>query len=67
MVFYSVEIGVGRDGKKHSILVDTGSSNTWIGARDDYRQTSTSEDLDKSFAVKYGLFAEPIDPASRRA
>ncbi|KAH9990273.1 aspartic proteinase from Irpex Lacteus [Russula vinacea] len=37
-----------------SLLVDTGSSNTWLGANQPYIQTETSVNTDNSMNVPYG-------------
>ncbi|KAG2087628.1 acid protease [Suillus discolor] len=38
-----------------TVLVDTGSSNTWIGANKAYTKTATSEDTGNTFSVQYGI------------
>ncbi|KAH9838072.1 family A1 protease [Rhodofomes roseus] len=38
----------------NSLLVDTGSSNTWLGAGTSYTKTSTSTDTGESVSVSYG-------------
>lgn len=37
-----------------NLLVDTGSSNTWLGAGKAYHQTSTSKSTGQTVAVRYG-------------
>lgn len=37
-----------------TLLVDTGSSNTWIGADNPYKKTNTSVCTTKTFSVNYG-------------
>lgn len=54
MVFYSIDVGVGTNEDVHELLIDTGSSNTWIGSLTAYRETSTSKDTGSGFAVTYG-------------
>ena len=39
---------------KDHLIIDTGSSNTWIGAGASYVKTSTSQSTGKSVSVKYG-------------
>ncbi|KAG1809544.1 aspartic peptidase domain-containing protein, partial [Suillus variegatus] len=38
-----------------TVLVDTGSSNTWIGANKAYAKTATSKDTGNTFSVQYGI------------
>ncbi|KAG1868579.1 acid protease [Suillus subluteus] len=51
---YTAVIGVGSPATNYTLLVDTGSSNTWIGANKPYQQTSTSHDTGGTFYVTYG-------------
>lgn len=53
-VTYTVEVGVGSPPTNYTLLVDTGSSNTWIGASTPYVQTSTSQDTGNMVSVTYG-------------
>lgn len=53
-VTYTVEVGVGAPPTNYTLLVDTGSSNTWIGASTPYVQTSTSQDTGNMVSVTYG-------------
>ncbi|KIY42838.1 acid protease [Fistulina hepatica ATCC 64428] len=41
-VIYTASIGVGADDTSYDLLLDTGSSNTWVGADKAYTVTSTS-------------------------
>ncbi|PIL28539.1 transporter [Ganoderma sinense ZZ0214-1] len=52
--FYSVEIGIGSPATTYTLLVDTGSSNTFVGAGQQYVQTSTSQDTGNTVSVSYG-------------
>lgn len=36
------------------IRIDTGSSNTWVGADKKYKKTKTSKDTGKTIQVSYG-------------
>ncbi|KAI0773211.1 acid protease [Trametes elegans] len=49
---YVVNVSLSRT---HSLLVDTGSSNTWVGAGQTYVQTSTTRQTRDSVAVTYGI------------
>ncbi|KAG1735324.1 acid protease [Suillus paluster] len=51
---YTADVGVGSPPTYYTLLVDTGSSNTWIGANKDYTKTSTSQDTGNQFYVEYG-------------
>lgn len=42
--YYAVEVGIGSPATTYTLLVDTGSSNTFVGAGKQYVQTSTSQD-----------------------
>ncbi|KAF8260454.1 acid protease [Lactarius quietus] len=47
-VIYEVSVGV------DTLLIDTGSSNTWVGAGKTYVKTSTSVETGDSVGVRYG-------------
>ncbi|KAG1868590.1 acid protease [Suillus subluteus] len=51
---YTADIGVGSPATSYTLLVDTGSSNTWIGANKAYKKTSTSQDTGSTVYVTYG-------------
>lgn len=51
---YTADIGVGSPATYYTLLIDTGSSNTWIGASKAYQPTSTSHDTGGQFSVTYG-------------
>ncbi|KAG2363833.1 aspartic peptidase domain-containing protein [Suillus spraguei] len=51
---YTAEIGVGSPATYYTLLLDTGSSNTWIGANEPYKRTTTSQDTGGAFYVSYG-------------
>ncbi|KAL1745145.1 aspartic peptidase domain-containing protein [Schizophyllum fasciatum] len=53
-VIYSADIGVGADATSYSLIVDTGSSNTWVGAGKEYEASSTSKDTGSGVSVSYG-------------
>ncbi|EKM77225.1 hypothetical protein AGABI1DRAFT_93597 [Agaricus bisporus var. burnettii JB137-S8] len=53
-VTYIASVGVGSPATFYSLIVDTGSSNTWVGATAPYVQTSTSRDTGDSVGVQYG-------------
>ncbi|OJA14413.1 hypothetical protein AZE42_07677 [Rhizopogon vesiculosus] len=50
---YTTEVGVGTPPTYYKLLVDTGSSNTWIGASRSYVKTTTSKDTGGQFGVTY--------------
>jgi cathepsin E len=53
-VAYVVSIGVGQPPTQYDLLVDTGSSNTWVGANTPYHPTSGSIDTGFQVNVSYG-------------
>ncbi|KAF8515534.1 aspartic peptidase domain-containing protein [Gautieria morchelliformis] len=53
-VIYVADVGVGSPPTQYSLIVDTGSSNTWVGARKPYNPTSTSHKTSEKVLVKYG-------------
>ncbi|KAG1797754.1 acid protease [Suillus plorans] len=54
VMIYTADIGVGSPATYYTVLVDTGSSNTWIGSNKAYEKTSTSQDTGNTFSVQYG-------------
>ncbi|KAH8080683.1 acid protease [Cristinia sonorae] len=53
-VDYIVEIEVGTPPTKYNLLVDTGSSNTWICCETTYNPSDTSFDTGNGVYVEYG-------------
>ncbi|KAG1864670.1 aspartic peptidase domain-containing protein [Suillus subalutaceus] len=53
-VSYIAAVGVGSPATTYYLIVDTGSSNTWVGADTAYVKTSTSVDTGEAVAVDYG-------------
>ncbi|KAF8551965.1 acid protease [Imleria badia] len=53
-VTYTAQVGVGSPATDYTLLIDTGSSNTWIGASNGYTQTRTSKDTGNTVTVSYG-------------
>ncbi|KIM81522.1 hypothetical protein PILCRDRAFT_8583 [Piloderma croceum F 1598] len=53
-VTYTANVGVGNPPTTYQLLIDTGSSNTWVGAGKPYHQTSTSKSTGQNVAVSYG-------------
>jgi hypothetical protein len=53
-VTYTASVGVGSPATDYTLLIDTGSSNTWVGALTKYKKTSTSKNTGKSVSVSYG-------------
>ncbi|KAI0050951.1 aspartic peptidase A1 [Auriscalpium vulgare] len=51
---YVASVGVGSPATSYSLLIDTGSSNTWLGATKAYVKTSTSTKTSDSVSVRYG-------------
>ncbi|OJA19120.1 hypothetical protein AZE42_02137 [Rhizopogon vesiculosus] len=53
-LFYTAKVGVGSPVTTYNLLVDTGSSNTWVGSGIAYVKTSTSHDTGEPVSVGYG-------------
>ena len=53
-VTYTMQVGVGSPSTDYTLLIDTGSSNTWVGADKKYRVTETSVRTNASVNVSYG-------------
>ncbi|OAX44334.1 acid protease [Rhizopogon vinicolor AM-OR11-026] len=53
-VTYTMQVGVGNPATQYTLLIDTGHSNTWIGASAPYNPTSTSSDTGNTINVSYG-------------
>ncbi|KAG1830699.1 aspartic peptidase domain-containing protein [Suillus subalutaceus] len=53
-VGYIAAVGVGSPATTYNLIVDTGSSNTWVGAGTAYVKTSTSVDTGEPVEVTYG-------------
>ncbi|KAI6115954.1 acid protease [Pisolithus sp. B1] len=54
VVLYLAQVGVGSPPTEYTLLVDTGSSNTWVGANKAYTPTSTSHYTGDTVYVSYG-------------
>ncbi|KAJ3573547.1 hypothetical protein NP233_g2369 [Leucocoprinus birnbaumii] len=53
-VTYIATVGVGSPATSYQLIVDTGSSNTWVGSGRSYVRTSTSVQTSNRVAVTYG-------------
>ncbi|KAG2125315.1 aspartic peptidase domain-containing protein [Suillus clintonianus] len=51
---YIVQVGIGRPATTYNLVVDTSSSNTWIGASTPYVKTSTSVNTGQLVSFGYG-------------
>ncbi|KAG1789998.1 aspartic peptidase domain-containing protein [Suillus plorans] len=51
---YYIAVGIGSPPTTYDLIVDTGTSDTWIGAKKAYSQTSTSIDTEEPMQVIYG-------------
>ncbi|KAG2114236.1 aspartic peptidase domain-containing protein [Suillus discolor] len=51
---YLIAVGVGSPPTTYNLIVDTGSSNTWIGANTPYAVTKTSVNTRQPVSVSYG-------------
>lgn len=54
VVSYTAQVGVGSPATQYTLLIDTGSSNTWVGANTPYIPTSSSVATGDSVYVSYG-------------
>ncbi|KAJ3753637.1 family A1 protease [Lentinula raphanica] len=54
VVTYLASVGVGASDTQYQLIVDTGSSNTWVGATTKYVPSSTSTDTGDRVSVTYG-------------
>ncbi|KAK0187794.1 acid protease [Armillaria mellea] len=53
-VTYTTSVKVGESAQTFTLLIDTGSSNTWVGADTEYVPSSTSKSTRKTVKVSYG-------------
>ncbi|EIN11487.1 acid protease, partial [Punctularia strigosozonata HHB-11173 SS5] len=53
-VTYMASVGVGSPATSYDLIIDTGSSSTWVGAGKSYVKTSMSSSTGKSVSVSYG-------------
>ncbi|TFK35982.1 aspartic peptidase domain-containing protein, partial [Crucibulum laeve] len=53
-VSYIASIGVGSPATTYDLIIDTGSSNTWVGATRAYVRTGTSVQTSNRVSVTYG-------------
>ncbi|KAF8528491.1 acid protease [Hysterangium stoloniferum] len=53
-VQYLASVGVGSPASQFSLIVDTGSSNTWVGATKRFTETSTTVATTNRVSVTYG-------------
>lgn len=66
-ITYTTTVGVGTPPTQYTLLVDTGSSNTWIGAKAPYIQSKSSLYTGSTVWVYYGSGAfagEECEPSS---
>ncbi|EIW80819.1 acid protease [Coniophora puteana RWD-64-598 SS2] len=53
-VTYTASVGVGSPATQYTLLIDTGSSNTWVGADKEYTPSSSAKDTGNTVEVSYG-------------
>ncbi|THH13076.1 hypothetical protein EW146_g7101 [Bondarzewia mesenterica] len=53
-VIYTASVGIGSPATTYTLLIDTGSSNTWVGAGKAYVRTNTSMKTSDHVSVTYG-------------
>ncbi|KAG0147168.1 hypothetical protein CROQUDRAFT_670709 [Cronartium quercuum f. sp. fusiforme G11] len=54
IVSYLADIKVGVNGQSFKLIIDTGSSNTWIGSRKPLQRTSSTVLTGTKFSISYG-------------
>ena len=54
VVTYVASVGVGNPSSLFNLIIDTGSSNTWVGADKKFQSTQTTEPTLEPMAVEYG-------------
>ncbi|KZP03443.1 acid protease [Athelia psychrophila] len=53
-VTYTTSIGIGTPPTQYALLIDTGSSNTWVGAGKKYKPTTSAKGTGLPMSVSYG-------------
>ena len=54
---YKANVGIGSPPTFYTLIVDTGSANTWVSARGSkhpFKPTSTSQESDRHVSIRYG-------------
>ncbi|KAI0003733.1 aspartic peptidase A1 [Russula compacta] len=51
---YRASVGVGSPATSYTLIIDTGSANTWVGAGKAYVRTSTSVQTSSDVSIVYG-------------
>ncbi|KAL1747947.1 hypothetical protein HDZ31DRAFT_60816 [Schizophyllum fasciatum] len=54
-VIYTAEVGVGSPATKYNLIVNTGSSTSWVGAVTAYKPTNSSQSTGDIVQVTYEL------------
>ena len=53
-VLYTASVGVGSPATQYNLVIDTGSSNTWVGAGQEYKVTDSSVNTGQNISLSYG-------------
>ncbi|ESK90485.1 aspartic peptidase a1 [Moniliophthora roreri MCA 2997] len=53
-VTYVMPVAIGNPATTYNLLIDTGSSNTWVGANKEYKPSKQSQTERKEVSVTYG-------------
>lgn len=53
-ITYTASVKIGSPATSYTLLIDTGSSNTWVGAKQKYNKTSTSTSTGNKVSLSYG-------------
>ena len=59
LTHYTVEVGIGSPATTYTLVVDTGSANTFIGVSKAYNKTSTSRDTGHSVVSELSSSVAP--------
>ncbi|KAI0087775.1 acid protease [Irpex rosettiformis] len=57
-VTYTASVGVGNPATQYTLLIDTGVSNTWIGADKSYKKTTTSKSTGATVVRAASMFSD---------
>ncbi|TRM60642.1 aspartic peptidase domain-containing protein [Schizophyllum amplum] len=53
-VTYTCKVDIGSPATSYELLIDTGSSNTWVGSGKEYVTSKTSHNTREAFQISYG-------------
>jgi hypothetical protein len=59
-VYYTTSVGIGDPATDYTLIIDTGSGNTWIRADQPYKPTSTSTNLGLTVVSFSSTYRRPL-------